>query len=385
MQSENNSKKIKILFIIDFIDIMSGTESQLIKLINNLNKSEFEIQLLVLRNSEWLKKNQKKISGDIKVFNIKKLKNPINILSFIKIVNFIKKKKLHIVMTFFPLSNIIGVFAARLAGVKHIISTRRDYGLWLNWVTKWSIYPLRFANNFVTEIVANSYEVMNLTIFHEKINKSKCRCIYNGIDLENYSDNYQRNVNLKEYLMIPEKNMIIGLVAGLRPMKRHQIALYAAARIIKKIDNVNFIFVGDGTEREYLESLITKLGLSKHMHMVGWQEEIIPYLKIFDVGINCSANEGLSNAILEYMAFEVPCIVSKAGGNPELIKDGINGYLFELDNVDELTEKIINLLNDRNTQNKFKKNSKEIIFNKFSLEKMINNYENYFHNLISNC
>jgi L-malate glycosyltransferase len=73
-------------------------------------------------------------------------------------------------------------------------------------------------------------------------------------------------------------------------------------------------------------------------------------LELIDIGVNRSSMEGLSNAIMEYMASGVPCIVSNAGGNPELIENGVNGYTFELDNTSELANHIINLLDNKELQ-----------------------------------
>ena len=74
------------------------------------------------------------------------------------------------------------------------------------------------------------------------------------------------------------------------------------------------MIVGDGPRRKSLEALCNKVRVSDYIHFVGNQTDIRPYLKLFDVGVNCSANEGLSNAIMEYMLHGVPCIVSEAGG-----------------------------------------------------------------------
>jgi len=130
--------------------------------------------------------------------------------------------------------------------------------------------------------------------------------------------------------------------------------------------------------RRGLEDLASDLGISGHVHFVGTQEDVLPFLGILDVGINCSANEGLSNAIMEYMAHGVPCIASRAGGNPELIEHKVNGYLFELDDEKQLSALIAKLLAEQETMKDFASRSKEMILESFTLEKMIEEYDRYF-------
>lgn len=174
----------------------------------------------------------------------------------------------------------------------------------------------------------------------------------------------------------------MGIVAHLVPMKRYGTFLRAAKRVLDRRKDIDFVIVGDGPLRGELELLAYKLRIKEHVHIVGAQEDVLPYLSFFDVGVNCSANEGLSNAIMEYMAYGVPCIVSDAGGNPELIEHGINGYLFELGNDIELANKIIYLLDDEKKQKEFISKSKEKIMEKLTLDKMISAYDGYFTEIL---
>jgi glycosyltransferase involved in cell wall biosynthesis len=115
---------------------------------------------------------------------------------------------------------------------------------------------------------------------------------------------------------------------------------------------------------------------------VGEQECVVPYFSIFDIGINCSKNEGLSNAIMEYMAYGVASIVSEAGGNTELIKNEINGLTFELGNHEQLSSRIITLLNKPLLRRKFILKSKEYVANHLQIDKVIDQYDNYFKSLL---
>lgn len=376
MPIRNFSKKIKITFIIDTIHgIKAGTETQLNLLINYLDKNKYDIHLLCLRETEWVKENSSTINCKVNVFKVNSIINPMSILSYIKVIRHVQNIKPDIVMTFFRDSNIIGVIAARLANVKVILSTRRDYGLWLDRRTH---YILGLANRFVKGIIANSRKVKELTCKQEIIDCSKTHVIYNGIKFGDAKPVKFDNKQLKNKLGIPLDNQIVGIVANLRPMKRYRTFINAAEQVLLKKNNVHFVIVGDGQLRDPLENLAAELGIRDYIHFAGSQEDVLPYLSIFDIGINCSANEGLSNAIMEYMDFEIPCIVSAAGGNEELIENGINGYTFELDDYLELAKLIIDLLDDDEKKKAFIVKSKKWVRTNLNIDNMINQYDRYF-------
>ena len=261
------------------------------------------------------------------------------------------------------------------------VSTRRDYGLWLD---KWSILPIRFANYFAKRIATNSHAVAELVNRTEKFDRDRIDVIYNGIDIRAHLPSPEATRRLKTEIGIPDHAPTVGIVAGLKPMKRHETFIRAAKRIVYRRPDVHFVIVGDGARRRPLASFVEDLELTEHVHFVGNQKNVLPFLNLFDIGINCSSNEGLSNAIMEYMAYGVPCIVARAGGNTELIRDGVNGRTFDLGNDRQLAERIIHLLDDPNRMARYIRESRKRIEATMSTGQMIANYETYFRKLL-NC
>ncbi len=376
------NQKIRLLFIIDFIyTLTGGTENQLKKLVNNLNPEKFDIHLLSLRNTKWIRENKPLLKCHVKTFHIDKLKNPLNIFIFFQFWLYVKRLKPDIVMTFFPLSNILGVFIARLAKVRSVISTRRDFGLWLERKDR---FLLRVANLFVKRIVTNAQIIKELTSKKEHFSSSKIDVIYNGGGTAARPAGSSKKKEIINELGIPPDAFLLGTVSGLKPKKKHSTIINAFKSILDVRKDVHLIIVGDGPLRKDLEALTAKLGISDYIHFAGSQENVFPFLSIFDIAINSSANEGLSNAIMEYMANGIPCVVSRAGGNPELIDDGINGYTFELDNDRELAARILSLLENKELREEFAIIAKKKFEEQLTLNTMINNYMNYFSTFYNN-
>jgi glycosyltransferase involved in cell wall biosynthesis len=370
------------MFCIDFIYYdTGGTENQLIKMINNLDQEKYELYLLCLRSTPWLEANRSRLKCTITAFNYNEFEHgdPRNLKTIWNTLKYMRKVGPDIVVTFFKVSYILGVLAARLAGVKAIISTRRDYGLWLD---DKGIYLLRFANRFVRGIVANSLQVKDLTCSKEHFDHLKVHVIYNGIEAKKFAVASGVDLSLKASVGIPLNNKVIGIVAGLRSMKRHKIFLNAAKKVLEARTDVSFAIIGDGPLRDELDNYAKALGIRQNIYFLGWQTDMPHYLSLIDIGVNCSANEGLSNAIMEYMASGIPCIVSDAGGNSELITNGINGYTFKLDNVDELAERILLLLDDEQKQKDFASKSMTKIIKQMTMETMISSYETYFDKIV---
>jgi glycosyltransferase involved in cell wall biosynthesis len=284
------------------------------------------------------------------------------------------------VHTFFPVANIIGVLAARLAGVRQIVSSRRDYGEWM--VPRY-LMATRFANRFVNRIVTNSPRVRKLTARVEKFGEDRIEVISNGIDLGAFSD-LRRDDALKQSLGIPARSRVVGIVANFRPMKRHETFLRAARVVLQQREDVDFVLLGEASlegRQEQLEALAQSLGVRERLHFVGRRPEVLRYLSFMDIGVNCSQGEGLSNAVMEYMAAGVPCVVSDSGGNPDLISPDIHGAVFELDDHEGLAAEILRLLDDPVQCKRYVANARRRIETEMSLPAMLEAYERFYARL----
>ena len=375
--------KIKLVLMIDYIlGSTGGTENQLLKLIQLIDHAKYDLYLVCLKNTPWLEENKPRLSCTTVTFdyNLNSHKDPKNLSVFMKLRRFLRNIRPDLVVCFFTTSISLGVVAAYFAGCRCIISMRRDYGLILK---SWYIYPLRVANLFVTGIVANSVKVKELSVREEKLDDSRIHVIYNGIDIDAFNHASTNTHQLREEHNISPSSKVVGLVAGLRKMKHHRTFLDAAKRLLDSGHEATFALIGDGPLRDELKSYSAKLGIADHVRFLGWQLQVLPVLQLIDIGVNCSANEGLSNAIMEYMAFGVPCIVSRAGGNEELIQHEFNGLTFDLDDDEQLAKGISRLLQNEDVCRTFVNRSKEKVRTELSLEKMTDEYDAYFTKMLS--
>lgn len=377
-QREDVQRLMRITFIIDhFTHALAGTENQIEKLIRGLS-AEFEIELISFRSSEWLATRHRDLGCRLGIFQIDNFRRPYTYRNFFKLIGHLRAAKPDVVHTFFPVANIIGVVAARLAGVRTIVASRRDYG---EWMSRRYLLATRLANSLVTRIVTNSNQVKQLTKTVEGFPEDKIAVICNGIAAEVFRHRAP-NIVFKRALQIPDGNKVVGLIANYRPMKRHETFVRAANEIVQKRDDIDFVLVGrdavPGEPRKEIQQLAASLGITRHVHFAHADGNVRDFLSILDVGVNCSEGEGLSNAIMEYMAAEIPCVVSDSGGNPDLITDDINGYTVPLGDHHALAQRILRLIDDGATRLRFTQAAKEKVWNEMSLEAMIHRFGQFY-------
>lgn len=372
---------MRIAFIIDhFYSDQAGTENQLSKLIRGLS-SRFDVELIVFRESEWIK-HEAHLPCPARTYAIDKFTRVYTYVNLLRLTRYLRQRRIDVVHTFFPVANIIGVLCARLAGVPIVVTSRRDYG---EWMKARYLHVTRIANWFVTGIVANSHEVKRLTERVEKFPGTRIEVIYNGIAVDAFG-RVKDPDGVRRTLGIPPTNKVVGLVANYRPMKRHETFVRAIEVIVRVRSDVSFLLIGKnavaGDPKRQIEQMVHTLGLSRYVHFVHAAGNVADYLELLDVGVNCSEGEGLSNAIMEYMAARVPVVVAASGGNPDLVTDGVHGYTFTLGDHQMLAEKILRLLDDSAARMAMTAQAHAKICREMSLEAMLDHFARYYSALV---
>ena len=147
---------------------------------------------------------------------------------------------------------------------------------------------------------------------------------------------------VRRELGLPVDAPVLVTVGRLAPVKRVDVALQAM-RLLP--DNVHFVIVGEGNDRESLEALAESI-MPGRAHFVGRQEHDITlkYLRAADLFVLSSATEGLAHVLLEALIVGTPSVATSVGGNPEVVIDGENGRLVPTENPQALADAIRDLL-----------------------------------------
>lgn len=371
-------KKIKVLFVIDYYySPFGGTEKQLYTLIHNLNKEKFYVELCLLRrfsfDEDYFNKNPLPCKKNIIKFQkYSRLKDWINLF---KLRKYIIKNKFDIVQLLFNDAALTIPFICAGTGIK-TVTCRRDMGFWY---TKIKLAILRINSLFVDMYLVNSKAVKNNVMENEKVKETKITVIYNAHDLNQFNLPKLKEFHKKNG--IPERARIIGIVANYRPVKRINDIIKAFPDVVNKLPNCYLVLVGDfyDQKRKCIE-LAEKLGIDNKVRFLGKIDNVIPIIKNFSIGVNCSESEGLSNVIIEYMGCGVPVICSDNPGNRELAGND-RAILYPVGNVQSLAGGIVKLLGNEKIRKCLVANAKRFVKEVFVTEKVIKTYEQFYTNL----
>ncbi len=182
-----------------------------------------------------------------------------------------------------------------------------------------------------------------------------------GVDTAKIVNTVCDEMQVRKSLGVPEKACVVLSVGELSRRKNHKFIINAMAGL-RDLD-IRYVICGTGPLLEELESLCDQLGVKQNVIFAGFRSDIYKILKIADVFVFPSIQEGLPVALMEAMAGGVPCVVSEIRGNVELIQNGVNGYVCPLSSKDEFERYILLLCNDKPLGQKMGQKSVEFVKN----------------------
>lgn len=360
--------RVKILYLVNSSEI-GGAEKSLLLLIDNIDRTKFEISAVCLKGAGIFTKELEIRNIPVFILNIKK--KPLSIFN---VYITIKRIKPDIIQSFLFISNIIGRIAGKLAGVKVIISSQRSVDKWRKWY-HWKID--RLTSKFTTLIISNSFSGKRVLVEKGKIKPEKIIVIPNGV-----KSDQKRNLYLKREIGFDVEETVIGTVGNLREVKDHKTFIKVASEISRKFQSIKFLIAGKGPLERELKKIAELYGLKKKIVFVGFIKEIEKVYSAIDIFVLTSFWEGCPLSILEAMSFGIPVVSFSVGDVPYIIQNGKDGFFVKDRDFTELIEKIKLLLKNETLRDKIGKNAKEKIKREFTVEKMVKRYTDIYLNLL---
>lgn len=214
-----------------------------------------------------------------------------------------------------------GRIAGKLSGCK-VVFTRHSIGK-----IKKDVFS-KLAANMGTKVFADAViavsRAVKVSMIEMGIPAKMIKVIHNGIDLSFY-DNV--GASLRQEYNIPGNVKIVGTVARLVPEKGVEYSIKAMPYILRGNPGTRLVIIGDGYLKQSLLDLSIRLGVEDEVMFLGYRRNVEAIISDFDVFMMPSMTEGLSLALLEVMALGKPVVATEVGGNPEVIRTGVNGLL----------------------------------------------------------
>lgn len=316
--------------------------------------------------------------------------SPTNdVKALIFLIRYMRSHKIDIVHTHSSKAGILGRWAAKIAGVPVIIHTIHGWSFndYINSFLKWLyVFLERVTAAITTRFIAVSKSDINKGLFYKIGRKEQYTLIRYGIQSTEWMQATRDNI-LAERLGISSKDIVVGMVACLKPQKNPLDFVRLAEILIKQgYDNLKFISVGDGIIRMRMEELIKKQGLGKQVKLLGWRRDVSKIMPLFDIVVLTSLWEGAPIVLIEAMAQAKPIVAYDVDGIKEIVRDTENGYLVKAMAIEDFAEKIKTFLDDRNLIVSMGKASRELLTktSSFQAKTMIANIEELYLELAEN-
>ena len=165
---------------------------------------------------------------------------------------------------------------------------------------------------------------------------------------------------------------MVGIVAALRPEKDHATLLRAARLRSTRCPSARFLVVGDGPTRSQLEALCSELAITSNVHFAGARDDVARVLRSIDVfALSSVTVECFPIALLEAMACARPAVCTAVGGVPEMIDDGITGYLVPPKDPQQFAARLLSLLSDPQAARRMGRAGRHRVEAEFSLDRSV--------------
>ena len=356
------------MFLIGSLEI-GGAETQLVRLVNGLDRSRFSPSIVCLWKGGELEdsvapdvtviravlpQGQRRFPGGRAVLALRILAALVLTLS---------TRRPEVVHGYLPAAYVLGGLVAWVVRVPIIIASRRGLtsfesrgpGRWLG----------KLANRVIDVQICNSQAVADWAITKEGLSADRTRVIPNGIDLP----------PLQPAPSLPDQWQSTGakavMVANLIRYKGHRQVLQSVALVAKRHPSFRLVLIGDGPERAALVTLARELAITDNVIFAGSRRGAAELMSGFDFTLLGSSEEGFPNALMESMARAIPVVATAVGGVAELVKDGKDGLLVPYGDTAAMATAILWMIEHPDDRRAMGANGRARIAGEFSTERMV--------------
>lgn len=251
----------------------------------------------------------------------------------VRLAAHLRSHHVNVVHTHNPHALIYGAPAARLAGAvvvhsKHGMNPDTSRRLWLR----------RAAARMVDAYVTVTPTLAKAAVDQGDCDPSRLHVVPNGIDVLRFAPNEAQRRKIREELAIPDGAWVVGTVGRLAKEKDQALLVDAMAPLLRATQHL--VIVGDGPERDALRARVDRSPGREYVHLLGNRDDVESVLAAFDAFALTSRTEGLPLVLLEAMATGLPVVSTAVGGIPDLLKDGVTGFLVPAGEREPLADRL---------------------------------------------
>ena len=309
--------------------------------------------------------------------------------AIVRLARLIKRERPTILHTHTAKAGAVGRVAALLAGTARppiIVHTFHGHVLrgYFNPVTTLGFRMLeRWLAKVTTALVAVSPEVRDDLVRLRVAPAAKFTVVRLGIELDERTDVDEGvRAETRRQLGVGDDAFVVGWVGRMTAVKRTDDVLRALRGLIDRGVNAYLCLVGDGPDREHLEQYAHELDVVKRCLFVGYQDDVARFYSAIDALLLPSVNEGTPVSVIEALAAGVPAVATRVGGTPDVIRDGVDGFLVEVGDAAALSERLAELARDPQRRAKMGSDGRERVLGRYAVERLVDDMDRLYRSLL---
>ncbi|MFN2375500.1 MAG: glycosyltransferase [Candidatus Binatia bacterium] len=363
--------------------ITGGTQTHLLQVFRLLDRRRFRPILFALRDGGDLLDRAREADVETRTFGMGgSLRNPRDILGLIRMVQAMREVRPGVVHGYLLRGNFHAALAARLAGVPVVVTSKRGLHRPAGAAERLAVTVSGRLSDTVT---GNAPQVLDFTREVEGPQRAPLVMIPSGIDTRRFDPaavGVGAGAALRAELGVGDRPLV-GTAITFRPRKGFRMLFEAMAELRRSVPEARVAIAGADEMPEEAAALVRELGLEGAVHLLGRRGDMPQVLAALDVFVLPSESEGMSNAILEAMAMQLPVVVTAVGGAPEQVEEGVSGYLVDYPDSPTMAARLAVLLADAPLRRRVGEAARRRVVAAYSAIGMVRQIEDLYAKLLN--
>jgi glycosyltransferase involved in cell wall biosynthesis len=311
-------------------------------------------------------------------------------LAVFRLAELIRKERPQILHTHTAKAGFVGRIAALLAGnarppiVVHTFHGHVLRGYFNPFVTLGFRTLERWLASGTTKLIAVSPEVRDDLVRLGVAPQEKFAVIRLGIELGERvggGDDVRRET--RRQLGIGPDAFVVGWVGRMTAVKRTDDVLRAFRELLDRDVDAWLCLVGDGPDRAHMERRAHELGIARRCLFVGYQDDVAPYYEAIDALLLPSVNEGTPVSVIEALAAGRPAVATRVGGVPDVVRDGVDGFLSDVGDASTLADRLAELARDPERRAEMGRKGREHVVQRYAVDRLVDDVDRLYRELLS--
>jgi len=360
--------------------IVGGTQRHLLEVFRFLDRGRYRPHLYCLRDEGELIAAARELDVSVETFAMRgSLRHARDATGLLRMISTLKALAPSLVHGYLLRGNFFGAAAGRAAGVPVVVTSKRGLHVPAGMAERFAV---GVANRLSDVVTGNSPAVLEFTREVERAPSLVMEMIPSGVDTARFDPAVSRS--LRDELGVVDAP-VVGTAITFRPRKGFRMLFEAFATVRERIPGARLLIAGVDAYEPDPELLARELGILDAITLLGRRSDMPDVLRAFDVFVLPSESEGMSNAILEAMAMELPVVATDVGGAAVVIDEERTGFLVDYPDSATLAERLCRLLPDPELRGRIGAAARETVVESYSSAVMVGAMQDLYDRLLAGC